>query len=75
MEAEPIVSVIDKYRRAQARQTEARLVVPLPTRAEARLAQVARAALPAWEAPEVVVVLAVDGGDKCDRGQYDIQTI
>jgi hypothetical protein len=65
VEAEPIVSAIDKYRRAQAERTEARLVVPLPARAEARLALVARAALPAWEAPEVVVAVpAVDGGDK-----------
>jgi hypothetical protein len=64
-EAEATVSEINKYRGPQARRTEARLVAPLPVRAEARPAQVVRAALPAWEGPVVVVAApAVDDGDK-----------
>jgi len=61
--AEQTASAIDKHRGTPVQQIEARLAAHLPDRAEARLAQVARAVLPAC--PVVVVAaLVADGGDR-----------
>ena len=70
MEAEETALVIDKCPRAQARRIEARLVAPLPVRAEDRLAQVARAAPPVWGAP--VVVAAAPAAEEEDSATRKI---
>ena len=79
MEVEQTVSATDNYRRAQVRRTEAHLVARPAASTEARLAQAARGARPVWAGAGTVVVvaavvLAADGGDKYDEGNYDIQT-
>jgi hypothetical protein len=65
VEAAPTASAIAKYPKAQAQRIEARSVAPLPARADPRLEQAARAALPVWvpEGAAAGVAVVVDGGD------------
>ena len=67
-EAEQTASVIDKHRGTPVQQTAAPLVAHLPARAEARLAQVARAVLPACPVVVAAAVLVADAEDRWKRG-------